>query len=156
MNIFSRINSWSDSRGISCQAPSENDWEFVRQDLYDLHEHFSNSGVSGYVLNVIEELTEYAHAKASNDENGVIDAIADNIIFANTELLKEKYEPQLVANEVLMVVESRTGSWCDTQGKFIKDKSPDAQARWYEPNYVGKCKRVVNKTKSLFGFDRCN
>jgi len=45
------------------------------------------------------------------------------------------YYPLKVMDEVIKVVESRIGEWNDEVGKFIKDTSPEAQAKWYVPNY---------------------
>ena len=45
------------------------------------------------------------------------------------------YNPILVMDEVLKVVESRVGEWDDVNKKFQKDTSPEAKANWYKPNY---------------------
>lgn len=128
MNIFKRLKDWSDSRGISQQEPNRN----------------------GYIANKVEELGEYAEAMKKGNENEAVDAIADSMVFDATELVKMGYNIELVLNEVLKVVESRDGKWDVINNKFQKDTSPDAQAKWYEPNYV----KVEDKTPSLFGFGK--
>ena len=128
MNVFSRLKGWSDSRGISQQIPNRN----------------------GYIANKVEELGEYADAMKLSDENEAIDAIADSMVFDATELVKMGYDIEKVLNEVLLVVESRTGVWDDYNNKFQKDKSPEAQARWYKPDYINNCKSNTNYTGSLF------
>ena len=149
MRIFQRIKEWSDSRGISKQEVGGCDWVFVVARLSTTYDMFKISGVKGYTLHVIEELIEYAEAMRDGDENGAVDAIADGGIFGSTELVKMGYDIELVTNEVLKVIESRTGKWDDDVGKFIKDDSPQ-----YIPDYIKNCKALVDKTQSLFGFGK--
>jgi len=52
--------------------------------------------------------------------------------------MKLGYEPECVLNEVAKEINSRVGSIID--GKFIKDKSPEARAKWYKADYE-KCKK---------------
>jgi hypothetical protein len=54
------------------------------------------------------------------------------------------YDILCVMNEVMLVLESRTGEWNDELGKFIKDESDEAKAKWYEPDY-SKCKGVIDE-----------
>jgi len=153
LNIFTRLKNWSDSRGISQQPVSQNDWEFVLRTLDTQHKMFLESGVKGYVLNALEELVEYAEAMSIGDENGAGDAIGDGAVFGATEMVKMGYDIERTYDEVLKVVESRTGRWDNSIGKFQKDQSPEAKARWYAPDYVKNCKQDKNFTASLFGCD---
>ncbi len=154
LKIFERIKEWSDSRGISKQEVSNNDWELVISMVRATYGKLEARGVKGYPLYKLEELEEYAVAMNIGDINGAIDAIADSTIFDTTEMIKYGCDIELTLNEVLNVVESRTGVWNDKIDKFIKDKSPQAQALWYEPDYVKNCKAKVERTGSLFGHDR--
>ncbi|MCZ6159126.1 hypothetical protein [Campylobacter ureolyticus] len=43
--------------------------------------------------------------------------------------------------ETIQEISSRTGHYDENIHKFIKDKSPKAQAKWYRANYE-RCKRV--------------
>jgi len=140
MSVNRRIKIWADTRGISDQQPSECDWDKTHDYLNILHDKLKINGVSGYVLNKVEELAEYAEAKLNNDENGIVDAICDSRIFDATELVKMNYCVDDCDDEVLKVIESRTGEWSDSLGKFMKDLSPEAVSKWYEPNYVKNCK----------------
>jgi len=58
------------------------------------------------------------------------------------KLVNDGYDIRLVMDEVLKVLESRTGTWSDEAGKFLKDESLEAKALWYEPDY-SKCKLPV-------------
>ena len=146
MSNSKRLKDWSDSRGISQQEVSVNDWSAITPVLDTIHSSLKENGVQGYVLNKIEELVEYCEAMRDGDENGAVDAIADSSVFDATELVKMGYDIDKTMNEVLMVVESRTGQWDESLGKFIKDGSPE-----YEPDYVKNCKLIEERTTSLFG-----
>ena len=88
-----------------------------------------------YVCNITEELGELLDGYKKNDENEIVDAIADIMIFSMTELVKKEYDIEKVLDEVLKVIESRKGEWSDKHGKWMKDKSPEAQKLWYSPRY---------------------
>jgi len=127
VTIIERVEAWSGTRGITQQKPDRN----------------------GYVTNKVEELGEYAEAMKKNDVNGIIDAIADSMIFDMTELLKMGMDIELVLEEVLCVIESRTGAWSEKDKKFIKNDSPEAKLRWHIPNYIENCK--AKNPKSYIG-----
>ena len=149
MNIVERIKNWSNSRGVSNQKIPNNDWVVAYNVLAKTHVELKTANVSGYLLNKVEEAIEYAEAMRDNDENGAVDAIADSTIYDLTELVKMGYDIKLTLNEVLLIIESRTGEWCYELGKFVKDKSPKAKARWYHANYVKNCKANKHKTQPL-------
>lgn len=142
-----RVIAWSDSRGISKQEPFRGSLRVSTNAIRKTHTQLQHEGVSGYVLNKLEELQEYCEATEENDR---IDAIGDSMIYDMTEMLKEGYDISKVFNEVLIVIESRTGHWDDKLGKFVKDSSKEALARRYKPDYVKNCKQKT-LPKSLFG-----
>ena len=117
MDIFNRLRAWAISRGIAKQEPNRN----------------------AFVANITEELGEYLEAFKSGNQNEIVDAIADIRVFCATELVKMGYDIEKVDNEVLKVVESRTGEWDDINNKFQKDTSPEAKLGWHEP-YYGLCR----------------
>lgn len=49
------------------------------------------------------------------------------------------YSYYLCMDETLKEIESRVGHYDETIKKFVKDKSPEAQAKWYKADY-SKCK----------------
>jgi len=109
------------------------------------------------VLHILEELVEmfgyeslYAREKAKTifqhfrnhepvEEEKLVDAFADIIVFAVGSIMKLGYEPKCVLNEVSKEVNSRVGTIINN--KFVKDKSPEARAKWYRANYL----RCFNK-----------
>lgn len=62
--------------------------------------------------------------------------ITDIIIECLQKMTTMGYNPILVMDEVLKVVESRVGKWDEVNSKFQKDTSPEAKANWYTPNYT--------------------
>ena len=118
MTISDRLRAWSISRGIAKQEPNRN----------------------AFVANITEELGEYLEAFKKGNEDEVVDAIADIRVFCATELVKMGYNIDRVDEEVLQVIESRTGEWNEEMGKFIKDTSEEAKAGWYEPFYTASAK----------------
>jgi len=107
------------------------------------------------VLNILEELVEmtgeesaaarriakdifknYFENKLIVDKEELVDCFADIQVFSIGSIMKLGYNPKCVLTEVGRVINSRVGRIID--GKFVKDKSPEAVAKWYEANF-SKC-----------------
>lgn len=114
MTNFERIKQWSDERLITQQIPDRN----------------------GFLAMIVEELGEFLESK---DDIGRIDAMADIIVFAYGEIAKYGYDGDKVMNEVIKEISSRTGSYDPATKKWQKDKSPQAQAKWYTADF-SNCK----------------
>ncbi len=79
-----------------------------------------------------------------------VDAFADVIVFACGALTKLGYDPEKTLLEVGKEINSREGTMIN--GKFTKDKSPEAKAKWYKANFLG-CKLSTitqNQRKAFF------
>ena len=63
----------------------------------------------------------------------VVDAYADVVVFAIGAIRKLGYDPEKVLLEVGKEINSREGSMVD--GKFEKDLSDEAKAKWYKADY---------------------
>ena len=111
---FERIKEWSDERLITQLSPDR----------------------TGFVSMIVEELGEFLEAK---DEHGRIDAIGDIIVFAYSELAKYGYNGDKVMDEIIREISTRSGAYDPATKKWQKDKSPEAQAKWYEADFKG-CK----------------
>lgn len=86
---------------------------------------------------VAEEIFQkYFENKLIVDKELLLDAITDIRVFAIDSTLKLGYNPECALLEVAKEINSRTGKIVD--GKFVKDKSPEAKARWYKANFK-KC-----------------
>lgn len=111
---FKRIKEWSDERLITFNEPDRN----------------------GFVSMIVEELGEFIE---SDTTEGRIDAMADIIVFAYGEIAKYGYDGDKVMDEVIKEISSRTGAYSEETKKWQKDKSPEAQAKWYTADF-SKCK----------------
>lgn len=112
---FERIKEWSDERLITQNTPDRN----------------------GFISMIVEELGEFLDA--GENVEGRIDAMADIIVFAYGEIAKYGYDGDKVMDEVIKEISSRTGSYNEEAKKWLKDKSSEAQSRWYKADF-SKCK----------------
>lgn len=112
MTNFTRIKQWSDERLITQQTPDRN----------------------GFVSMIVEELGEFLEAK--DNIHGRIDAMADIIVFAYGEIAKYGYDGDKVMDEVIKEIDSRVGAYDPATKKWQKDKSPEAQAKWYTADFT--------------------
>jgi len=122
---YERIKQWSDERLITQQEPDRN----------------------GFVSMIVEELGEFLESK---DDHGRVDAMADMIVFCYGEIAKYGYDGDLVMNEVIKEISSRTGAYDPKTKKWQKDKSPEAQARWYSADF-DKCRILNIKEDVVYG-----
>ena len=88
-------------------------------------------------VNIMEVDGVTTPIKRTISPNDRVDAYCDAIVFAVGALLKLGYEPELALLEAGKEINSREGSMVD--GKFEKDLSDEAQAKWYKANYA-ECK----------------
>lgn len=112
---FERIKAWSDERLITQQAPDRN----------------------GFISMIVEELGEFL--ESGDNIDGRVDAMADIIVFAYGEMAKYGYHGDKVMDEVIKEISSRVGAYNPETKKWQKDKSPEAQAKWYSADF-SKCK----------------
>lgn len=63
----------------------------------------------------------------------IVDAYCDIIVFSIGAILKLGYNPEKALLEVGKEINSREGSMVD--GKFEKDLSDEAKAKWYKADY---------------------
>ena len=80
---------------------------------------FQEPDRNGFVAMIVEELGEFLESK---DDHGRIDAMADIIVFAYGEIAKYGY--------------NGVGAYSPETKKWQKDKSPEAQAKWYTADFT--------------------
>jgi len=85
------------------------------------------------------------------DVKDQVDAFGDIIVFACGALTKLGYSPELVLTQVALEINSREGSMID--GKFVKDKTPEAKAKWVKADFT-KCKLIKVTPKQRDAFHR--
>jgi len=117
------------------------------------------------IVNILEELIEMTGCESNEARKGAeilydqyfrnyvytdtecVDAFADIIVFATGSLLKLGYNPECVMREVIKEINSRSGKIVD--GKFIKDKSSEAQAKWHKADFT-KCKTKIKNIENRY------
>jgi len=111
-SIWKEIEEWNRERG-----------------LLDKFDHLNE-----YAM-LEEELDEFIDAKTDDEK---ADALCDLIVIATGALYKLGYDPVCAMGETIHEIKSRRGS-IGPDGKWLKDKSPEAQAKWYKADY-NKCR----------------
>jgi len=92
---------------------------------------------SGAARKVAEEIFEnYFKDKLIVDRDALCDCFTDIQVFSIGSIMKLGYDPKCALAEVGREINSRVGRIID--GKFVKDKSPEAKAKWYKADF-SKC-----------------
>lgn len=132
MDIISRIVSWQKERLLHKQEFSLE--VEATNILEELGEAFGLGEVSRFfgseTIATIEDL--YITKKVPKEM--MVDAFCDIIVFSVGAILKLGYSPKLAMEETLKEIDSRVGTIVN--GKFTKDKSPEAKANWYQADYT--------------------
>jgi len=128
-----QIVEWNESRGL-IKSPAEfsleTDMSFITEELLE-----ASTGLNS------EQAREKAKALAiliadknyTPSSEQMVDAFCDIVVFAVGSIRKLGYNPDIAMSEVQREIDSRVGEIKD--GKFTKDKSPEAQANWYSANF---------------------
>ena len=87
-----------------------------------------------YVDFILEELSEYKVAVEDEDTHGIIDALADIIVFSANEIANRGYDLDLVMKQVAKEILSRKGSLNEKTGKWEKDPNQDP-SELYKANF---------------------
>jgi hypothetical protein len=90
--------------------------------------------ITGQLIGISKELELELVEVTKND---IVDAYLDVIVFCVGAVLKLGFNPECAINETIKEISSRTGKIVD--GKFQKDTSPEAKAKWYKSDY-NECK----------------
>jgi len=90
-------------------------------------------GIADYILkNNLHKESKYDKEIEPSKEQ-IVDALCDIKVFATGAIRKAGYDPDIAMDEVIREIESRIGKVVD--GKFIKDKSPEAMKNWYKADF---------------------
>ena len=81
---------------------------------------------------ISEELSELLRSSTDDEK---VDALCDIVVFATGALWKLGYEPTEAMNQTLLEIESRSGSFDQDIGKWVKDTSPEAMTLRYKADY---------------------
>lgn len=111
-------------------------------DTIDISEVLSNSyyedKTNHYLFEINYLLYNFLEAKNPDQE---ATAMKNMVIASGREVEMLGYDFSKCMDEVMKEINSRVGSYDPEVKKWIKDKSPEAQAKWYKADF-SKCKRV--------------
>lgn len=116
MNMFEKIVQWNTERGLIERGFNHTkEASFIIEELLESTGNYDSISAREKAEKIANEIT--AGSKGNNEE--VIDALADIIVFATGGIAKLGYNPSAVMDEVFQEINSRTGTLVD--GKFVKD-----------------------------------
>mgnify|MGYP005851034141 CR=1 FL=1 len=117
MNILDNIVEWNRERGI-LDIPFDHlkETSFIIEELLESTGQFDSQSAREKAEQIASSIVKNGQA----EEEKLIDAWADIIVFATGAMAKLGYNPNEVMQEVCKEINSRTGKMVD--GKFIKDK----------------------------------
>lgn len=98
------------------------------------------------IMDKLAEIYDDTHYFSENDFKYRIGVIVHKC-FTMMDLLG--FNPFICMDETIKEISSRTGSYDESIGKFVKDKSPEAQAKWYKADYT-KAKKGQKMSILLF------
>ena len=133
MHLEQRIVEWNEERNLipsNHEVDLGKEMSFIVEELLEMSTRMNSeeARTKAEALVVIIQDSSYTPTKEQ-----IVDAAGDIVVFALGLIRKIGYNPTLAMNEVLLEIESRKGSLIN--GKFTKDKSPEAQALWYKADF---------------------
>lgn len=128
-----RIVEWNQERDLIKTPNSINMMKEISFIIEECIEMVTDMN-SEQARDLAEELSEKIMEKSNNiSPERVVDAACDIKVFATGIIRKMGYDPDAAMHEVIQEIESRKGKIID--GKFVKDKTPEAQAQWYKADF---------------------
>jgi len=85
-----------------------------------------------FIFNVVRKLGEIVDSKDTTKNVSHIIGMMENCIY---EVNFMGYDFELSINETYKEINSRTGAWDDSLKKWMKFKTPEAEALWYKADY---------------------
>ncbi len=120
MSILKRIIDWNNERGLIAQGfDQKKETSFIIEELLEATGKFDSLSARAEA----EKIAEQILIQKNENKEEMVDAFADIIVFATGAIAKLGYNPEMVMDEVLKEIESRTGKL--VEGKFVKD--PEAK-----------------------------
>ncbi len=126
MSIFQRIVKWNNERRLlKLGYDHKNEISFIIEESLESTGKYDSLSARSEAKKIAEEICQ--NTKSTDEQK--VDAYADMIVFATGSIAKLGYNPDIVMDEVLKHIESRTGKIID--GKFVKDKD----IKVYQPDF---------------------
>lgn len=126
MNIIENIVNWNKQRGLIKKGFNhQKEVSFIIEELLESTGKYDSLTARAEAETIAVKIC----ANVDTDSEQIVDAFADIIVFAVGAIAKTGYDPQIVMDEVLKHINSRTGKIVD--GKFVKD----LDAKVYQPDF---------------------
>lgn len=130
MDMFEKIVQWNTERGLIERGfDHTKETSFIIEELLESTGNYDSINAREKAEKIANEIT--AGSKGNDEE--IIDALFDIVIFASGAMAKLGYNPSKVMDEGFKEINSRTGTLID--GKFVKDPN----AKKYEADFTN-CK----------------
>jgi len=110
------------------------DNEDVTESLSDTFYEFETEN---YIFEMNYLLYKFLEAKTPEEE---FEAMKNMFVTSGREVEMLGYDFSKCMDEVMKEINSRVGSYSEEHKKWLKDKSPEAQANWYKADF-SKCRR---------------
>ena len=118
MSAFDRIIKWNIDRQLLWNEPDlEKETSFVVEELLEMNTDMDSKAARPIAKQITKSIIQPGY-KPTREQ--ILDAAADGIVFLTGLMGKLGADPNIVMDEVLKEIESRTGKIID--GKFVKDK----------------------------------
>jgi len=133
-SILMDIVQWNEERNLIKTPEDFNlgiDMSFITEELLEASTNLKSEDAREKAL-ALSTLIMDKNVNPTPEQ--IVDAFCDIIVFATGTIRKVGYNPDIAMNEVLKEINSRTGTLID--GKYVKDKSPEAQAKWYKADFT--------------------
>ena len=133
MSILNDIVEWNKERNLIKTPEDFNlviDISFITEELLEASTSMKSEEARKKALALATIIVD---EKTNPTPEQIVDAFCDIIVFATGSIRKVGYNPEIAMEEVLKEINSRTGKIIDN--KYVKDKSPEAQAKWYTADF---------------------
>lgn len=169
LEIYEKLNEWKAERHLSLENQRVGYYSNILEELGELSEAMRANDSNGYIdalcdvivftVNALEEykytptvmnitrntsretlLRLLLHEISKYGKNWESRCVCNIYNICSLLAIQEGYSMLPSMLETIKEISSRTGSYDPSIGKWIKDKSPEAQAKWYKANY----QRITN------------
>lgn len=130
-----RIIKWNEDRNLIKDYSNLNimkEISFIIEECIEMVTPMNSEEAREMAELMAEQIVSQSTKTISREQ--IVDAAADIKVFATGLIRKVGYDPDIVMDEVITEIESRKGSI--QGGKFTKDKSPEAQEKWYKADFT--------------------
>lgn len=169
LEIYEKLNEWKAERHLNLENQRIGYYSNILEELGELSEAMRANDSNGYidalcdiVVFTVNALGEYQysptvmnitrntsrevllrlllHELGKYGRNWKSRCVCNIYNICSLLAIQESYSLYPSMLETIKEISSRTGSYDPTIGKWIKDKSPEARAKWYKANY----QRITN------------